>query len=89
MEPQGRQVEKLWTAARMKFDALCHRLEAGEALAMSHSEVEVTLQAEGFEVLRLLFQEHLALRASRDPSPPLTRTLPPGGGERDLLARPG
>jgi len=66
MEPQGRQVEKLWTAARMKFDALCHRLEADEALAMSHSEVEGTLQTEGFEVLRLLFQDHLALRAARE-----------------------
>lgn len=66
MEPHGSPLEKLWTAARMKFDGLCRRLEADEALALSHSEVEATLQADGFEVLRLLFQDHLALRSARE-----------------------
>ncbi len=66
MEPQGSQHEKLWAVARMNFEALCRRLEADEALGMSHSEVEATLQTDGFEVLRLLFQDHLALRAARE-----------------------
>lgn len=66
MEPQGSPLEKLWTAARMKFDELCRRLGADATLAMSHSEVEAVLQADGFEVLRLLFQDHLALRAARE-----------------------
>ncbi len=81
MEPQERTLEKRWTAPRAKFEALCHRLESDEALGMSHSGVESVLDVDGKEILRLLFQDHLALRAERE-TPPSTALV-----GRDSIAR--
>ena len=48
--------------AREKFDALADRLHSAETMKMTHAEVEVIVEKDGREVLRLLFQDHLDLR---------------------------
>lgn len=82
MEPYEATLEKLWKAPKEKFDALCHRLEADEALGMTHSEVEAFLHIDGLEILRLLLQDHLTLRTVRE-----TRSVAPVVGADDV-ARP-
>jgi hypothetical protein len=51
--------------SRQRFEAILGFLGSG-AGALSHSELESQLQAEGFELLRQLFQDHLDLRAQRE-----------------------
>ncbi len=52
-------------AARNHFDSLLRRLGADEAARMTHTDVEVLVEKEGREALRLAFQGHLDLRAAR------------------------
>lgn len=52
--------------SRAKFESLLTVLGGEEAGALSHSELEERLQAEGRELLRQLFQDHLDLRAGRE-----------------------
>ena len=66
MEAHALVVEKEFGAAREKFDALAVRLGSTETMSMTHSEVESLVESEGREVLRLLLQDHLDLRADAD-----------------------
>lgn len=59
------QVEDLsFAASDAQFERLKERLTDHSAATMSHSELETMIQAEGMELLRLLYQDHLTLRAS-------------------------
>jgi hypothetical protein len=53
-------------AARGAFDALAAMLGSAEALGWTHDQLEDHLEARGREVLRLLLQDHLDLRAFRE-----------------------
>lgn len=63
-------VEKPFDAARSRFEALVARLDGSETWAMPHSAVESMIERDGREILRSLFQDHIALRAQgfRGPS---------------------
>ena len=58
--------EEVFGAARRKFDELTQQLGSVEWLGMTHAEVEGHLQVQGWELLRQLYQDHLALRAERE-----------------------
>ncbi|MGH9181547.1 MAG: ISKra4 family transposase, partial [Acidimicrobiales bacterium] len=49
------------------FDALCGWLGGESSAGLSHHELEDQLDTKGRELLRQLFQEHLELRAVREP----------------------
>lgn len=70
MEPHGSSFEKRWAPAREKFDALCLRLEADEALGMTHSQVEGLVDGDGKGLLLALLQGHFTLRSLREAPPP-------------------
>jgi hypothetical protein len=53
-------------ASREQFATVLAFLDGAEAAALSHAELETRLQVEGRELFRLLFQDHLDLRASRE-----------------------
>ncbi|MDA8440459.1 MAG: ISKra4 family transposase [Propionibacterium sp.] len=53
--------------SRTCFDRLVGYLDGGEAARLDHSDLEDRLDREGRELLRLLFQDHLDLRAVREP----------------------
>jgi len=55
-----------FSAARSAFDALEARLGADEAMTLAHDDVETLIDKDGAEVLRLLFQGHLDLRAAEE-----------------------
>jgi hypothetical protein len=62
-----------FSEAYQHFNALVTRLQSHEALAMTHSQLESLLQVEGFELLRLLLQAHLDVRAGAEVcSPPVS-----------------
>lgn len=86
MEPQEATDEKRWATAQRKFDALCRRLESNEARGMTHSAAESALKVDGDEILRLLLQEYLALRAERE-TPPSTALVGRDGVARTHLRR--
>jgi len=52
--------------SRVRFDGLVGLLEGEEAGALAHFDLEARLEAEGRELLRQLFQDHLDLRADRE-----------------------
>jgi len=52
--------------SRERFEALLGFLGGERAMALSHSELEEHLQADGRELLRRLLQDHLDLRADRE-----------------------
>lgn len=52
--------------SRQRFEGLIALLEGEGAAALSHSELEERLEADGRELLRSLFQDHLDLRAARE-----------------------
>lgn len=66
IEAQNVVHEKFFTASREGFDRLVGDLQSGEALAMTHGEMESRLWAEGMTLLRQLFQDHLDLRSTRE-----------------------
>ncbi len=55
-----------FSRSREQFETLIVLLEGHGAAALCHSELEESLQAEGRELLRLLFQDHLDVRAARE-----------------------
>jgi hypothetical protein len=59
MEAHATTIAQPFAAAREDFDRLIGRLGAREVRAMSHSQVEALLFAEGNEVLRKLYQGYL------------------------------
>jgi hypothetical protein len=48
------------------FETLMHTLSGGQASTWTHAELEEHLEAAGRELLRLLLQDHLDLRAARE-----------------------
>lgn len=63
-----------FSAARQHFDALLERVASEHVLGLDHGEVETIVEEDGREVLRLIFQEHLDLRAVAEGA----RTAPTG-----------
>lgn len=60
--------EKPFAKAQRVFDDLTVRLESGEAMQMTHGELERLLETEGRELLRQLLQDHLDLRGPGESS---------------------
>ncbi|MGH9150053.1 MAG: ISKra4 family transposase, partial [Acidimicrobiales bacterium] len=56
----------LFALCRERLEMLVSFLEAGEAAAASHAELEQRVSLDGREVLRLAYQGHLDLRASSE-----------------------
>jgi hypothetical protein len=52
--------------SRARFEEVVGFLDGDGAAALSHAELEERLDTEGRELLRLLFQDHLDLRAQRE-----------------------
>lgn len=73
-EPAGKflpETTDAFEASRAKFEAVVAQLEAPALLSATHGDVEKVLSVEGREVLRLLFQDHLALRKTKEPRRPV------------------
>jgi hypothetical protein len=51
---------------RARFEQMVGFLDGGEAAELDHGELEDRLAADGRELLRLLYQDHLDLRAARE-----------------------
>ena len=62
-EEKSRKEEKWFAAADEQYARFKTRLESLEALGMEHSELEKVIEREGYELMRLLYQDHLILRA--------------------------
>ena len=62
MEAHAIKERKPFSASAAKFTALVERLGSEEVLTLEHGDVEGLLRVEGREVLRTLFEDHLALR---------------------------
>ncbi|HVA75806.1 MAG TPA: hypothetical protein VNF71_14705 [Acidimicrobiales bacterium] len=52
--------------SRTAFEALVGFLDGVDAATLTHAELEERIRADGFELLRLLLQDHLDLRAGRE-----------------------
>lgn len=63
----GNKVTEPFDASRRKFEDVVAQLKAPAIQGATHSAVEELLGIEGREVLRLLFQDHLALRKANEP----------------------
>jgi hypothetical protein len=68
MEAHAYAVEKPFSAAREKFEAMAGHLSTSAALGMSHEALEEYLTREGRELERRMLQEHLHLRADAERS---------------------
>ncbi|MBI2705797.1 MAG: ISKra4 family transposase [Actinobacteria bacterium] len=55
-----------FAASGTQFAGIVEYLDGAESAGLTHAELEDRLRADGFELLRLLFQDHLDLRASRE-----------------------
>ena len=58
--------EDAFASSRAAFDTLTATLAGAEAGGWTHDQLEDHLETDGRELLRLLFQEHLDLRALRE-----------------------
>jgi len=59
--------EGAFARSRSQFNHIVAFLDGDGAGALSHGELEDSLGAQGRELLRLLYQDHLDLRAEREP----------------------
>lgn len=57
-----------FAAAQARFTQITDRLSSGDLLACSHADIEDLLHCEGLELMRLLLQDHLSLRAVLEPA---------------------
>jgi hypothetical protein len=78
--------------SRARFEEMVGFLDGGGAAELAHGELEDRLEAEGRELLRLLFQDHLDLRAQREQrlsgvvgADGITRSYAEIGHERGLV----
>ena len=55
-----------FAASREQFESLLGFLDGTDAAGLSHAELEQHLDRDGRELLRRLFDDHLALRAVRE-----------------------
>lgn len=58
--------EPSFAAADAQYARFKERLDSLEVLEMEHSALEKEIEREGFELMRLLYQDHLLLRAMRE-----------------------
>lgn len=65
-------VEKPFDAARTALEALITRLGGSGTWTMSHSAVESAIEGDGREILRMLLEDHVALRAQGFQGPSIT-----------------
>jgi hypothetical protein len=56
-----------FTVSRQRFESLIGFLDGADAARLSHAELEDHLDVHGRELLRCLLDDHLALRAVREP----------------------
>ena len=56
-----------FVASREQFESLIDFLDGADAAGLSHAELEAHLDVHGRELLRCLLDDHLALRAMREP----------------------
>lgn len=56
-------VDPRFSAARAHFESLLEKVASDEVLGLAHDEVEGIVERDGREVLRLIYQGHLDLRA--------------------------
>ena len=56
-----------FSAAREQFEKIVERIKSGRMLRAEHGDVERVIMTEGFELMRLLLQGHLDLRAEAEP----------------------
>ena len=56
-----------FAASRERFESLIGFLDGADAAGLSHAELEEHLDVHGRELLRCLLDDHLALRAVREP----------------------
>lgn len=64
------QIESLcevFGAACEQFESLVHELHSGRTAHMEHGQIEALIREMGTELLRVLFQAYLDLRALREP----------------------
>lgn len=61
-----REAQPSGADARAFFNHLVGRLSSDGMLSMSHADIEEALHRDGLELMRLLFQDHLTLRAARE-----------------------
>jgi hypothetical protein len=66
MEAYAVDVEKPFSAARVKFDEMATHLQSTAALGMRHEDLEEYVVREGRELERRMLQEHLDLRAAAE-----------------------
>lgn len=59
-------MEDNFETSRTACETLVGFLDGGDAAQLTHSELEERIGAGGIELLRLLFQDHLDLRAGRE-----------------------
>jgi hypothetical protein len=65
--PGGSAGDAAFAASRQQFESLIGFLDEAEAAGLSHAELEEHLDVHGRELLRCLLDDHLALRAVREP----------------------
>jgi hypothetical protein len=65
-EGQGGGVDR-FARSREQFELIVGWLGGEESDGLEHSDLECRLQSDGRELLRVLFQDHLDLRAEREP----------------------
>jgi hypothetical protein len=64
------EVADPFASSRTKFEDIVVELKGAKMLAATHSAIEAMLDREGRDLLRQLVQDHLTLRAEREPKRP-------------------
>lgn len=67
MQAQAAPTANPFAAARAHFERILDRLASPEMLSLTHADLEDTLHQQGLSLLRQLYQDHLDLRAQREP----------------------
>jgi hypothetical protein len=67
MKAHSRSEEHPFAASTKKFNELVDELGKERLFSSQHEEIEALMETKGREVLRALFQDHLALRAPAEP----------------------
>lgn len=62
IQAQSTAAEKPFADSQRYFQQFVDRLSSADTMRMTHGELERYMERDGFELLRLLFQDHLDLR---------------------------
>ncbi len=81
----GSAGEDLFARSREQLEQIVGWLGAQEAAGLEHGELEARLEAQGRELVRCLFQDHLDLRAGRERR--VDRVADAAGVERRAVER--